>query len=76
MWTLVVCFSLAQVDWQYQVWKWGIIFTDSVSTSITISSVRLCEDPQTEYNLSLHCGGGGGATGGVKPVDTPGPRGG
>ena len=24
-------FSLADVDWQYQIWKWGVIFTDNVS---------------------------------------------
>ena len=22
--------SLTEVDWQYQIWKWGIIFTDNV----------------------------------------------
>jgi len=22
--------SLTEIDWQYQTWKWGIVFTDNV----------------------------------------------
>ena len=29
------CCSLSNVDYQYQVWKWGVIFTDNVSHSVS-----------------------------------------
>ena len=28
--TIYICCSLTDIDWQYQIWKFGIIFTDNV----------------------------------------------
>lgn len=42
-------FSLFNVDWQYQIWKWGVIFTDNVSRFRGMTKTKI-----TNFYLQIH----------------------